>query len=354
MASPYEYRPGHWRAHVSVGGVRHNQTFTSLEEAELWIAQRTLARKRGMPVEPATKRRGGPTVTEFYTEWSASRDNDVDLVPATRAKYRSYWVNHIEPMWGKLPLAQLTHSKLDAWVRHMDSEGVGADTVHGVVGHLGAMLAAAVADGKIVSNPRKKMRNLPTIARPRRRAATDVELAAILANSKGQYKIMWQLMAESGLRWNECAGVHGWQLNLADVERASIHVLSTVDRNGVVRLYPKSKKGRDVPISPEVAQALREHMLGRDPGGLVFLSEGGRPLRYHNVIGRVWEPTCETAGVELGLHELRHTAITNWLDAGIPPSVVADLAGHADLRMISRYGHTTGRAFDDARQAMIR
>jgi integrase len=165
---------------------------------------------------------------------------------------------------------------------------------------------------------------------------------------------MWQLMAESGLRWNECAGIHGWQLDLADVDRASCQVLPVVERDGTVRRYPKNKEERDVPLSPAVAQALREHMLDRDPSALVFTAPEGGPLLYHNVVDRVWKPTCEAAGVKLAIHELRHTAITNWLDAGIPPAAVMKLAGHVDMRMMARYTHLTGGAFDQARQSLIR
>jgi hypothetical protein len=38
---------------MSVCGKRENRTFDTREAANLWIAERALARKKGMPVEPA-------------------------------------------------------------------------------------------------------------------------------------------------------------------------------------------------------------------------------------------------------------------------------------------------------------
>lgn len=351
---PYEYRPGKWRAYSSVGGVRQSRTFDSEQAAELWIAERALARQRGVAVEPVARQRGGMRVAEFYTEWAESRDNDVDLEPATRAKYASYWRNHIEPEWGRASLVSVTTRKLDEWVRTMAKDKVGADTITGVVTHFGSMLAAAVVDGKITSNPRKGMKRLPTVGRKPRRAATDEEVAALLDASKGQYRTMWALMAESALRWAEVAGLHVWQLDLTDADRASVYVVSTADRNGVTRQYPKNKRPRRVPLSPATAEALREHTLDHGQDDLVFTSEEGKTLLYHNVADRVWTPTCQAAGVEITMHQLRHHAITAWLDAGVAVQAVADMAGHSDLRMISRYGHTTGTAFDRAREAMTR
>jgi hypothetical protein len=87
-------------------------------------------------------------------------------------------------MWAKLPLTQVTTVKLDAWVRHMHSEGVGANTITGVVNLFGAMLAAAVRHEKIPANPKTNMGPLPTVVKPKKRSATREEIDAIMAASK--------------------------------------------------------------------------------------------------------------------------------------------------------------------------
>jgi integrase len=359
MASPYEYRPGKWRVHMSVGGVRHNQTFDSKAEAELWIAERAVARHKGTPVKPEARKRGGPTVGEFYPGWAASRNNGVDLVEATRRRYEIHWKRYIEPRWGLARIGTITAHKIDDWVREMHNDDIGAQTIKGVVTYFLTILGGASKHFPNGKSPSKRdMKRLPPTPNPVKRSATDEELAAIFANAKGQYRIMWQLMGESALRWSECAGLQGWCLDLKDVDNAWVHVEPVCERDGTIRDFTKNKESRDVPISPEIALALREHMLGRDPLGTVFTdpdygNDDGN-LIYQKVLHREWRPTCAAAGVELHVHELRHTAVTTWLDHGVSPQTVCALAGWRDMRQLLRYAHKTKSAMDRARDAMIR
>lgn len=54
---------------------------------------------------------------------------------------------------------------------------------------------------------------------------------------------------------------------------------------------------------------------------------------------------CKEAKIEgLHFHDLRHTAATRRAEAGAQPSTIAELLGHADLRMTARYTHATDQA----------
>ena len=92
--------------------------------------------------------------------------------------------------------------------------------------------------------------------------------------------------------------------------------------------------------------------------GLVFTTEFGRPVEPRNIL-RTAELAAKKAGVEgVGVHTLRHSAATAWLDAGVHINAVADLLGHSSIAITGDvYGHTThdvARAAIDGRAGRLR
>lgn len=65
-------------------------------------------------------------------------------------------------------------------------------------------------------------------------------------------------------------------------------------------------------------------------------------------------PCDEAKLADLHFHDLRHTAATRWAEAGAQPTTIAELLGHADLRMTARYTHATDQAKRRAVEAASR
>lgn len=61
----------------------------------------------------------------------------------------------------------------------------------------------------------------------------------------------------------------------------------------------------------------------------------------YNDIKRAFTRACDDAEIEkLRIHDLRHTAATRMVSAGIDLVVVANILGHSDIRITaSRYAH---------------
>jgi hypothetical protein len=111
---------------------------------------------------------------------------------------------------------------------------------------------------------------------------------------------------------------------------------------------------RDVPVLPEVAEALRLHIeRGYGNDERTWLSPTGRGhLDWGNIEKKYWRPAMEkvfagTSKEALALSSpkiLRKAAITWWLERGVAPAVAADWAGHTEEVMqiyyASRSSHT--------------
>jgi integrase len=103
-----------------------------------------------------------------------------------------------------------------------------------------------------------------------------------------------------------------------------------------LRDYGKTARAnREISIPQELA----EELIALGP-------EGFRSVRGCDItrikFRREWVKAQKAAGIiDLArVHDIRHTAISRWANAGIPLSAVRDRAGHTDLSTTSRYIHT--------------
>ena len=116
------------------------------------------------------------------------------------------------------------------------------------------------------------------------------------------------------------------------------------EKAGLIRLKAadvKENAPRLVPISPALQAVLDElkqeqkHAKVANLSQRVFTDHKARPIE---TIRRAFELAREKAKVEdVHLHDFRHTAITRWAMAGIPPAAIMAAAGHHSLEMHNRY-----------------
>ena len=74
---------------------------------------------------------------------------------------------------------------------------------------------------------------------------------------------------------------------------------------------------------------------------------GGAPITRDRVIKAV-RAAQRVAGIEPGVHILRHTFCSHLAMRGAPARAIQELAGHADLSTTQRYMHLSPAATEDA------
>jgi integrase len=128
---------------------------------------------------------------------------------------------------------------------------------------------------------------------------------------------------------------------------------SQVDlRHRVITVRVKDRKpgGKvlTVPIIPALLGELTA--LGPKTRGPVFTLNG-------NPVGSVktaFNAACRRAGIRgFRFHDLRHTAASWLVQAGVPLDVVRDILGHADVRTTMRYAHRQAEAKRQAMEAAL-
>ena len=110
---------------------------------------------------------------------------------------------------------------------------------------------------------------------------------------------------------------------------------------------PKSKAGnRTLPADISLINELREYIENKDRSkhetecDLVFCTKIGKPIPSSS-FSYVFNTIRDKAGIlkDITPHSLRHTFITNCVDAGIPLQFIQMAAGHASPKQTSKYTH---------------
>jgi integrase len=354
---------GRWEARLSyidpVTGQRKSASFYG-GNAESVRGQLDKARDRvkvEAPVQDSTMQ-----LAEWIEEWSATSLEASSRKPSTKQWFRDLARKHLTPApLGTIQLDKVRKSHIDGLLVRLRGAGLSDSTIRGVYTTLRTILDDAKLDGLIADNPAARVKR-PRVARTEARHLSAAEVTAVLAAAEGlRYQPVLQLIAATGLRRGEALALR-W--DRVDLEAGELKVTATVSRVGgkLEITEPKTTRSRrPVPISSAVvsllktqrvrqaAERLRAGRLWTD-SGLVFTTASGGPVEPRNIL-RTIESAAAKAGLDdIGVHTLRHSAATAWLDAGVHIKAVADLLGHSSIAVT---GDIYGHASDAATRAAI-
>jgi integrase len=311
---------------------RERAGFARKVEAEEYLASVTVAAVRGEYVDPGA---GRVTVTDLAIDWLATRTH---LKPSSYRPLEIAWRVHVEPTWGRRRVADVQHSDIQRWVSALatgDERARSATTVIRAFGVLSSVLEVAVRDRRIPSNPARGVK-LPRKARKERAYLThrQVELLATEARDRGT---LIRLLAYSGIRWGEAAGLR-WKAVDLRAKRVTISENAVAVGGRIIVGTPKTHQARAVPLPAFLLDELSERLAGAGHDDLVFGTEGvhlrppdRRKGWFVSAVRRAQkqDPTLPT----ITPHDLRHTAASLAVSAGANVKVVQRMLGHASAAM---------------------
>jgi integrase len=145
---------------------------------------------------------------------------------------------------------------------------------------------------------------------------------------------------DAGLRLGEIIALEWRDIDL----RARRLTVERSDWLGHVTV-PKGGRSRQLPMTQRLTAALKaaRHLRGER----VLCLPDGSPITRDRVIKAV-RGAQRAAGIEQGVHILRHTFCSHLAMQGAPARAIQELAGHADLSTTQRYMHLSPAATEDA------
>ena len=367
---------GCWEVTVDLGknptSGRRRRRFVAVRgakrDAERVLAEALHQRDTGVDITP-----GKLTVGEYLRRWL--RDyaaNNVSL--STLERYRGIIETHLIPALVGLRLRDLRPAHIQAaYGRSLAAGGRadgGADGLRPrtVLKHhrlLHEALSHAVRWQLIARNPADAV-TAPRPERTEMRVMDADDTRQLLEEAANTlYHALIYVALATGARMGELLALR-WQD--VDLDRATIHIIRSArrfPRRGVVYTDTKSHRSRrPVALSPDTTATLQRHRraqaeqrLALGPAysgeGLVFAGPTGKPLDDRN-LRRAFDRMVAKAGLpRLRLHDLRHTAATLMLRAGVHPKVVSERLGHATVGLtLDTYSHVLPDLQRDAAQVM--
>ena len=255
------------------------------------------------------------------------------------------------PALGARPLAKITAPDVARVIANLAAregdEYLADRTLRRIFAPLAAMLATAVEEDHAPHNPARDVKLPSGRDRLRRfdaddqddgddpapgkaRALTGAHLDAFLLVAPERWRLLFELLAGTGLRISEAIALRWGDLQL-DGSRPVVRVRRAYVRGSYGP--PKSKHGeRDVPLAFELVRGLRARRAASEWHGdrdLVFPSMTGTPMLAENLHRRVLKPAAEEAGVPwAGFHAFRHFCASALIAEGRNIVQVSRWLGH--------------------------
>jgi integrase len=306
----------------------------------------------------------GPTLRDYLADWLAALQRRIaagERAPSTYTQYRQV-VAATVGLLGDVRLKALTAADLrrleDLWrtsgrQRNDPRSGSGPGLTQARVAFRRSVLRVALQEAVVrellPSNPVDRLGHDVSAAdhseRPRRSLTLDEArrvLAAIEAPRWAEWRPLWRTALLSGLRLGELRGLRRQDVELApeDAQGGWLRVRQqwTRDAGKDVLSTPKGRKTRNVPVTPPLARTLRAH-LTEQSHELVFGNAEGRPFSDWRCRSALRGLMRELGMAPLTPHELRHSAATLNLAAGVPLSLVSWFLGHTTSAITQVYLH---------------
>lgn len=330
-------------------GKEHNRTFDLKRDAQRWLDEVTASVLTGAYVDP---RAGKVTFREYAEAWQAVQLHRTNTAHAVDSALRV----HALPRFGSRPIASIRPSEIQAWVADLSTRLAPA-TVRVTYQHLRSVFRAAELDRVIARTPCMRI-NLPRVERTRVEPLTTELVLDLERRMPARWRAMIRLMAGTGLRPGEAAGV---TVDRVDFLRRTVRV----DRQLLLTRPPvfgppkTSSSDRVVPLPQVVVDALAAHIAQHSPGpdGLLFTSGPPSALRAlnRNMVTKAFAEAAAAADAPAGtrLHDLRHYYASLLIRHGESVKVVQARLGHASAReTLDTYSHLWPDSEDLTRAAV--
>ena len=158
-------------------------------------------------------------------------------------------------------------------------------------------------------------------------------------------RVLFETAYTCGARASEVCGMYVEDLDLRlDDEHARIH-----GKGGTIRTVLLDDRGYVALLRLYLARS------GYTSGPLFRASINGHggPLSYDAAESR-WRKYCTAAGVEIGIHQLRHAHATELINLGVSIEAIRKRLGHSSTDTVKIYAELADQAADDEIRAARR
>jgi len=329
----------------------HNRTIHgSIREAQAYLTRKLRERDLGRDLEGAKI-----TLNEYLDRWL-----ETAVRPRVRAKtfqdYQGMLRRYVRPILGERVLAGMRPLDLQSMYHQVSERGLSARTVRYTHVVVKSAMQQAVRWRLLLENPADGLK-VPQQPRNEMRALTVDQARMLLKAAQGtKYGPVLAVALTTGMRPSEYLGLK-WQD--IDWARQTVSIVRSIQRLNGKRCFSDTKRSRSrrpIKLQSWIVALLRDlqakgsaydfYAEGRD---LIFRTASGQPINA-DYLAKHFRSILDLAGVpRMRLYDLRHSAATLALAAGVSPKVVSEQLGRASTAFtLDTYAHVLPHMQDEA------
>lgn len=277
--------------------------------------------------DPAAKKAETKSVPK-YAELAAQHLEHVKTYQRSYATTEMYLRVHILPRWGQMRVSEITKAQVAQWLAEKTNEGLALATVEKIRVIFGRSFSLAMEwDVPGVSrNPTLGIRR-PPINNARERFLTPAEAQrlrkAVGESRNTQLPFIVGLLLLTGARVSELLRAEWRHIDL--------------DRKAWLIPTSKTGKSRHVPLSQSAIDILETVPRFAD---CPYVLPNPATRKPFTEIKHAWQWARKRALLpDLRIHDLRHSAASFMINAGVDLFAVGKVLGHASYQSSSRYSH---------------
>jgi integrase len=328
----------------------------TLRDAQAYLSRSQRDRDLGVFFEPSRISLDG-----YLDKWL-----DTAAKPKLRAKtyhdYDALLRRYVRPALGSRPASRIEPLEIQGLYADMQERGLSARTVRFTHAVLRSALQQAVKWKLIPQNPALSV-DLPKQAKGEIQVLNPEQARAFLEAAKqDRYYVLFALALTTGMRPSEYLALKwpdiSWTKGTVSVNRT----LEPIKGGGWRFADTKRARSRRlIKLQDWVLDLLKEQRspsaeenasdgVPPEAADLIFTNTNGNALNERNLVLRNFQSVLERAKLQrIRLYDLRHTAATLALAAGVPAKVVSEQLGHASVAFtLDTYSHVLPHMQDAA------
>jgi integrase len=331
MATITQTRSGTWKAVVRrAGWPTAAKTFRTKRDAIDWSRQAEDEMVRGVFINRADSHR--LSVEHAVDRYLAEISPMKRATTAIREKRR---VKIVKERLGSFSLAALTPELIGKYRDERLGEGMSASSVRLELALLAHLYTVAIREWRLglIYNPVSLVRKpSPPPGRDRRLQKPEEKalLQACDAHSNPMLGWIVRTALHTGMRQSE---IQSLRLSQVDLDKRVIRL--AVTKNGSARTVPLTKAATSV-----LRKAMKNPARPKDVDLVFFGAPGWDGVRRGYEFKPAWFDAVRKAGIEgFRFHDLRHEAVSRFVEAGLTDQRVSSISGHRSMQMLKRYTH---------------
>ncbi len=307
---------GGWKRHAV--GRKHAMTKTMARDILIGIERKVKLGQYDMLDKVA------PILKDYAQEY-ISYQRDIKKI---RSHKRSkICVEHFSSFFGQKRLSEITANYIDLYKQKRLEIGVKQNTIARELQVIRNMFYYASKRNKFFGKNPVSESGLPVYNDKKERVLTKEEESRLLKACPEQLREIVLIALITGMRQGEILALR-W--DWIDFDENEIKLPQT---------HVKTNKSRIIPVSQKLRTILLERRLKSGGSDFVFPSKNSG-TGHVNWVKRSFKTACKKATVDnLRFHDLKHTAITRMVEAGIQIADISKIVGTSYQLIVERYSH---------------